>query len=438
MEEALLKLGKYVSQLVTEHHNHNKIVEIQRVYIHTKLTEFNYMDGRIRSIGWENITSEKREWDRSDFRDFLHKIILSSDEYTNCVIQLSTKVENERIRIEWILGEFISRIAETTYLGNFSEEFVNGEVSDVISQITDFTPEWHITAFVCGAWANSSLDLSSMSTKIIMKKPEAKDFERILPLDYVTWFHPSFYNDSMRISCVIEIRCVGYEQNIASNEMILIQNLLCMFKLGSVYAHSYEFKPPNALELIGGRQSSNSKNVKYRYEIKRNDTNKWINFYTTMRPLMQELREDIDIALNMYKEALFESSNHSIIAFAIYALEALYLNVTQELKFRLSLCLTTLLKAVKFPSPSLEIYNNVKLAYDVRSAYGHGSKYKKKIDEAKLAETILNYVRVSILIFIQTKHIKKKEFLDILEKSLIDDDYKKNLQDVVKNIVVTF
>jgi len=120
-------------------------------------------------------------------------------------------------------------------------------------------------------------------------------------------------------------------------------------------------------------------------------------------------------------------------------LEALYLGrESGELTHRLNQRTAALLRQ-KTDENGPKIYQTVKDAYSIRSAFVHGNvESKKRRKKAHgLSEPILGYARKSLLIFLQLRKVRsKKEFLNLIDKSLLDETAHKELVDLVKPVVV--
>ena len=116
------------------------------------------------------------------------------------------------------------------------------------------------------------------------------------------------------------------------------------------------------------------------------------------------------------------------IAFAIMGLEAIYLgeNEVQELMYRLQLRVSKILSKLNFNS--IETRSYLKEGYKIRNSHVHGGHLSEKektrlenkgIPVAKLANELLDYLRISILHLIISNQTKEK-FLDLLEDSFIE------------------
>ncbi len=119
----------------------------------------------------------------------------------------------------------------------------------------------------------------------------------------------------------------------------------------------------------------------------------------------------ITIALQRFNEALFKTKQQGIesrITYAIMCLEALFLGESekQELSHKLSQRVATLMRLVGLKKIlAINVFDDIKKAYTIRSDYLHGSTKPHDIDEIRqLEQRVLNYARRSLLVFLQMKY----------------------------------
>ena len=103
-----------------------------------------------------------------------------------------------------------------------------------------------------------------------------------------------------------------------------------------------------------------------------------------------------------------------------------------ELSHRLSQRVAGLLRFCN-RSP-LDVFDDLRRAYRVRSKYIHGSRLKSKDrgQVAGLAERVLEHARVSLLAFLQIKSkMDKGELIDMIDQSLLDKNAYTKLRETV-------
>ena len=180
----------------------------------------------------------------------------------------------------------------------------------------------------------------------------------------------------------------------------------------------------------------------YKYGLTAGDTENLTEFIARIEPLIfseiidksADEADYISIAHDRFCDALFKPVvPENRLATAIMALEALYLkeNELSELTERLSQRVALALEP--FGYKTLEVYHFVKKSYNIRSRFVHGSKIEQK-EIGELPEKILDYCRVSIIIFLQLHNeLDKEKIINLIGKSLLDDAKKKEFHEIIND-----
>lgn len=230
-------------------------------------------------------------------------------------------------------------------------------------------------------------------------------------------------------------------------ELQLILDLLILFKLGSVwFVKAKRFK--ELFEYVPNRNSLNigmllgPTNITYEYFINSNDLINLREFISKFKPLLSN--KEISTALEFYREALKKESVSSQITYAVMCLEALCdteNELTRTLRQRISL----LLGMLKVTNPEKyndfsvnDIYKFIGYTYKIRSCYVHGSNPNFTAD-IELAKKILNYARISILLFIHLLSnsqytARKKLNKELIDQALIDQNKYNELLKLIEPI----
>jgi len=150
----------------------------------------------------------------------------------------------------------------------------------------------------------------------------------------------------------------------------------------------------------------------------------------------------INIALNRYQNSyLFAENIPQKITSLISCLEALLSEGAQELKRRLSQRVSIVLKTIGFDP--LIVNKVIDLAYRIRNNYSHGSainlKNVIKQNENNFIKNLIDYTRLCFLISMQIYPIKtKKEFLKLIDLSLLDENSYSELVKLIKENCLIF
>ena len=187
----------------------------------------------------------------------------------------------------------------------------------------------------------------------------------------------------------------------------------------------------------------------YPLELKAEEVAHFVKFWELVSKRLPSHFCDVDkpdetfltVAHERYCDSLFhKGAIEGKIAFAVMALEALFLTVEGELKYRLSVRIAKVLSRLGFDGEMVQ--REVSQAYDIRSIYVHGSKLSVKsrakfernaqVTLDQLRQKILGYVRNAILIYILCSS-PKEQFLELLDASLLNTKSEATLDSTVKN-----
>ena len=237
------------------------------------------------------------------------------------------------------------------------------------------------------------------------------------------------------------------ESNLAEvdlqEELALLDNLLLYIKMGSV-----SFKKsiinrhyPN---FEGGVLLKNTQIPSQRFVVVLGTKN--ISKLKDLRTILSKdrIREffsirkrkftHIDIALHRYSNSFNFSENlQSFITSGIMCLEALFTENKPQLGRSLRERLSILLKIVGFSALSIE--SIIKKAYNIRSAYSHGSLYNiNTIDLLTIAHQTLELARISILIILQLELVlsDQNKIKDFFSKRILRRLQKNTKQRLIK------
>jgi hypothetical protein len=192
-----------------------------------------------------------------------------------------------------------------------------------------------------------------------------------------------------------------------------------------------------------------SRIARYKYELNSENYKELSMFLPKIKQLLLTLpygfatvADSIVIALDRYSDALTRHGGfESRITSAITSLESLFLksNERMELTHRLAQRVSTLLRFLGLSYRPLEIYTKLCRAYDIRSTFIHGSsineEHRKEL--STLCETVMQYVRISILAFLQMKSVLEKDQLVAkLDNSLLDSSAYDKLSKLIGETVM--
>ncbi len=142
-----------------------------------------------------------------------------------------------------------------------------------------------------------------------------------------------------------------------------------------------------------------------------------------------------DLAFHRYKDALLKSRvNVNRILSAISSLEALLSESSGDITYKISSRTSLLLSFFGFPA--IDVFEKLKVAYDLRSKLVHGGNLGEVMMEFSKnhIHEILEYTRISLLISLQLKDYfaDKNTFIKRIDYALVDNDARIELQETIK------
>jgi len=292
----------------------------------------------------------------------------------------------------------------------------------------------------------------------VLRRPRAQDFEYEKPafVDHpaLTLTFPQYL--PRLPSAVLESKLPGMGFLEATREVSAIVMALRLFKLGSVFGLVAITRPkylPESRQLIDPFSFP-----LYRYTVREEDVDKLKEFCTKLKPYLRgitiapeipELRffaraysfmspktceeviyatapretKFVEIAFQRFSDALFRAmSLDARLANVIIGLEALYLTSKdfgvkgKKLARRSSKLLTN------FEFNSSDVFATIERAYRMRNEFIHGLSPEKYSEEVwRVLGAVLDYLRVSLVVFIQAEAtVKKEKFTGLVDRASTD------------------
>lgn len=293
-----------------------------------------------------------------------------------------------------------------------------------------------------------------LANSCTLRRITPADIEEEIPIDipFLNISDP-LYN---YVTAILEIEKDVVRTFELQNEVEKAILTLRLFRVGGATQISYTLSGRTITRFIGGTISSHRSLIIPRETLKiySKDADKlkqfWREFnalnYSSLLGINQSSDlENVQFAYQRYCDSLFSVGLfEQQIASAIIGLESLYVNDSEELSRFLRLRISKFLGLAGL-NPH-RIQDVLKDAYHVRSYFVHGNKisYKerrkiqRKYDnENKLLRELLEYLRLSIIIFL-SMHKQKDELIDLIDDSFIDRTKESELENQLKGIMKRF
>jgi len=421
----LLSFAEKVIKKLEQLEETGKFTKKQLIYQKPSVSNFKYNDGGSVSYNtsFEDILKEHQFL--TDRKSFIETNVKTISEYSQIITAITKRSICSINEADAIINHLI-RYLEGNYTSlQSSQRSLFETIATFLSDIDNTPTIWKVTAFLKGIWLKE--ESYQITDEIIIRRPKASDYEKenfVLESQFGFGF-PS-------ASAVLELNLTCSSSLQVQQEIGLLVNLLRLFKLGSVTYEKYLWTS-NSITRIGAQMFIGAKDVTYyKYELDSQKIPELSNFIPIMKPCFPNMDLNIQnpeigaIAFNRYLDALIRRGPpESRITSAITCLESLYLKGEErmELSHRLAQRVSNLLRLLDLDYRPLEVYNKLILAYDMRSTFIHGgfTKEEHRSRLPALCETVMQYARVSLLVFFQLKEtLEKEQLINKLDNSLLD------------------
>jgi hypothetical protein len=432
----LLKLSRDIMRVVSDVKKSKGIQKVKRLWVREKITDFKYQEG---SLSWTSSSEylEKEEWDwRDEFR-ILEEEIKKLPSYIQAHKVISDIYGVNEAQANFWLERFALHIIEKALNGEVGDEDVFETITIFLNDLEQNPIIWNVLAQIEGLWLKDEEIEIAKGIKIRKPRPSDLEFERPFELLHLPFPQPMFFHPS----AIIEINQRAKFQPFVFDDLEKLIIALRLYKLGSITIRKTRWNPKSILQLGGTTWSGGIQPIVYQYGLAIEDSHKlqtFVNRIKLLLPFAQGKIQTVDhisISLQRYNDALFKSDPVERLAYAIMGLEALFLKsiereeLAHKLAQRVAKCISIL------GHQPLEIYRTVKQSYDVRSEFIHGSLLgeDKRREASKFADKIMEYLRVSLLIFLELKEkIEKENFLNTIDNSLLHQDAQVKLESLIK------
>lgn len=273
---------------------------------------------------------------------------------------------------------------------------------------------------------------------VSLRRPTREDIEIASPIPFPLGLQRPFLSVPQAI---VEIQYPGARgQNVGlQREVEHSVSILRLFGVGSVVYTSYEMESSSMVEGLGARCTMDSGvrvSAQERYVITHEDEDRLKRFWHTMVHAIpkdiydfQKQVSPLTLAYDRYSDAVLQNGIvERRIANAVMGLEALLLDETQELSYRLGARIAKALSLVgKKP---LEVRQRIKDAYRIRSLFAHGghlsykdkAKYERRYGNLKnFMLPLFDYLR-SLIVLMISIHCDKEQMIDWIDDALIDSE----------------
>lgn len=455
-EEKIKIITELLSKLITESNNFiNKgisegtIQPENELYFKCKLEDFAYGDKGVVSSRATGGYITKKSWIREISK--ISESIKKSREYKDALEKLiDTFSKNQNIEND--LDAFINKVIYGQLypdeIHNVNKESVIERfINDLLDKPAKYGAEIQLKGIVIRT------KKIEPAHGVIIRQIEKEDLEKEVSFHGPVSMMAHHVPDP---SAIANIEFLGKGARDIQIKIELMMTILKLFKVGSIKYLSYKMYSDSITDIMaGGTLTSGDRDQVLEISIINEDDEARAKFFweAIEKVLPQSLYDfgekeisPISLAYDRYNDALMHNGLlERRIANVVMGLEALLLDATQELSYRLGLRVAKIISLLgNNPQEARQI---IKDAYNIRNKFAHGShlsyKEKKKLelrykDIKTIFLSVINYLRQLIVIVLLIRKTKD-EFIDLVDDSLIDkkrEEELNNLLSLSKQILV--
>lgn len=415
-------------------------------YFGWKVKDFKYTDKGIQSSGAKGHFSTKKSWMRATTK--ITDKIKESSEYKLALKSLKYAfARNERTDQD--LNAFIGKVIYVNLHPEEKEEnsekvIIERFVNDLLEKPVRCSAEIQLQGVILRQ------QKIEPAHGIIIRQPISSDLEKETP-----YYPPALVDRFLpNPSAIANIEFFSRQVNEVQRKVEQMIVMLRLFRVGSIKYLSYKMNSDSITDIIGrGTLTSGKGHIALETSVinKEDEPRLKIFWQVLDRVLPSSLYElgrsnvdYINIAYDCYSDALMHNGLlERRIANTIMGIEALLLDSTQELSYKLGLRSAKVMSLLG--NDPQEVRQIVKDAYSIRSLFSHGRRlsYRKKRklelrygNIKNILSSTLDYLR-RILVVMMIIPKNKDELIDLIDNSLIDNKKEselKNLLDPLKEI----
>ena len=446
----LINLGKKALKMFDDYIAEKKIVPPMRVYIRHFITDLEISETGWRSEGSSEII-QKPDWAKIVF-DFMEERVKPLPEFTQLVQTIARRYRrninklaqgcNEESQSAFWLETFIQKLIYEKLEKGVSEDTIIEYASLFKSELELSPIEYRYKHYLEGIFLEP--ESIRINDNVFIRKTQKEDLEYTRDIFFDTP-RPRYMSIP---SAILEITVIAKDERECHEYINRIFSSLRLYKLCSVYPiETMQTKRtaiwPGSLGHSWGHKSYSSFK---KATITESEINTFINFINIMEQKLNFNKEDkkyrtLYISLDRYNNALLEAIDvERKLMTTVMGLESLltFEKDRGENAFKLSIRCAKLLGFIGFDAE--KVRKLIEEAYSYRNKVVHGSyispEVRRKMSE--ILPEILNYLRVSLIVFILCREIGKDKIVEMIDKSMISEDAHNDLKELLEKNIGNF
>lgn len=433
----LKQLGRFIKNAIEGKKADGLISPENETFFRWGLKDFNYGPKGAESSAADGETFTKSSWFHAS--RIISEEIKKSSEYQS-VLKILKAAYKDKGNLEQALSQFIEKLIHRFLYrgGSGAEDFIVSLSQRLIDDLDGKPARFGAEIVFQGITLESKrVDLPAVG--ILLRQPTRSDLEKERPhwalLSQPHLVHPS---------AIAELSFQGHHGRDIQLRVEKLTAILRLFKVGSVKHFSYQMNSESLLDTAayGGIISGGLLVALETSYIKKTDRRKLGAFIRTLNPILPDKFYQfgegevlpVTIAFDRYNDALLRVSIvEERIANAIMGLEALLIDDTRELSYRLRTLTAKAMSALGRDPEKVRVLLND--AYRIRSLFTHGEhltdkerkKFEEKYGEVKtILLEVLDCLRCLIVVSLVSKKTKR-ELIQLLEDSLLTKQANRDL-----------
>lgn len=388
-------------------------------------------------------TATRQVWDPFEIHDFFVSHIEHLPEMKKLANSISERYDLQPVQAEYNTKALAMAIIGGTLEG-MNRKWLNDLIVTFANDLAGSPKKWHVESHIEGIWLEP--DKVELSDGTLLRKPTPEDFEREVLADIADIALP--FETSCVPGAILEcdfLATSDLQRDVRAEQEILA---LRLFDVGSVHSLITHYTPTSLFAFSFSASTQRGFAPSNQYIIDSERVPSLQDFVKGVRRIIPAGRFLLDfgpkdhmtVAIQRYSEALLKPDPpESRLTLAIMGLEALYLKSRErsELSLRLSQRVGKCLACFGFEP--LRVFNDVMRSYEIRSTYVHGGflENDKRSSVEKNLRRILNYLRVSIVIFLQMQNEEGKDaFIALLQHSMLEEKAQEKLNARLGNLEI--
>ncbi|MFZ0254120.1 MAG: hypothetical protein WAN46_00395 [Gammaproteobacteria bacterium] len=434
LSKALQKLSEQALEAFKQRHTQRFRRPVLTRRLRSAVKKFKYDAGQVSYI-LEPRYVERKEWGFTDQYRFINQEIKTLSSYAYCSEMLSRSFNINREHLEHRLTRYL-QVLLSTYFYQQDKSIVAPLSQTFLQDLKGEPIHWAIKGAIRGVALETN---QCRFGKYLLRRPVANDFEVEQGVQD-TAPHPLRANPP---SAILEFATRALDHHAVRQEYAGILNLLRLFRVGSVRSVALTSTPHSIIQIPGVLYSAGPAPIPYVYTLRDGDQaglDCFLEHHLSCATRLDIIGDTdgknalICLAFKTYTLAVLgPGQKQSQLLLALACLEALLLRAEERPTVGCALLLrrrlSNLLSGCGAAPES--VASLLQQAYDIRAAHRHllESSAVETRSLTQLAQSILNYARITLIAFLHTPDCTTPEA--IIEAL---DDRSRSIQHLLKSI----